>query len=195
MSTAALPATGPRPSATGAVRRLRNITGLILAAFVTAHFTNHALGVFSIEAQQALLDVLRPIWQSVPGTLILYSALLTHAALGLYALWRRRTLRMPPWELAQLALGLAIPLLLIPHVFGTRIAEAILGTEPSYRSVVSGIWNNPVALVRHPMLVVILWTHLVIGSRSCVTEARSRSTTRPVSPSCPCCGKGSAAPP
>ena len=163
MSTAALPAIRSRPDAAGAVRRLRNATGLVLAVFVTAHFVNHALGVFSIEAQQALLDVLRPIWQSPLGTLILYSALLTHAALGLYALWRRRTLRMPRWEFAQLALGLAIPLLLIPHVFGTRVAQAILGTEPSYHSVVSGIWNNPVALVRHPTLVVILWTHLAIG--------------------------------
>ena len=163
MSTAALPAIRSRPDTAGSVRRLRNITGVVLAVFVTAHFVNHALGVFSIKAQQALLDVLRPIWQSPLGTLILYSALLTHAALGLYALWRRRTLRMPRWELAQLALGLAIPLLLIPHVFGTRIAQSILGTEPSYHSVVSGIWNNPVALVRHPALVVILWTHLVIG--------------------------------
>src|SRR6187551_1361762 len=154
MSTA-LPAIRSRPDTAGAVRRLRNGTGLVLAAFVTAHFLNHALGVFSIEAQQALLDVLRPIWQSALGTLILYSALLTHAALGLYALWRRRTLRMPRWELAQLVLGL-----LIPHVFGTRVAQSILGTEPSYRSVVSGIWNNPIALVRHPALVVIVWTHL-----------------------------------
>ena len=163
MSTAALPAIRSRPDTAGAVRRLRSVTGLVLAVFVTAHFVNHALGVFSIEAQQALLDVLRPIWQSPLGTVILYSALLTHAALGLYALWRRRTLRAPRWELTQLALGLAIPLLLIPHVFGTRVAQAILGTEPSYHSVVSGIWNNPVALVRHPALVVILWTHLVIG--------------------------------
>jgi adenylate cyclase len=163
MSTAAPPAIRSRPDTAGAVRRLRNATGLVLAAFVTAHFINHALGVLSIEAQQALLDVLRPIWQSALGTLILYSALLTHAALGLYALWRRRTLRMPRWELAQLVLGLAIPLLLIPHVFGTRVAQSILGTEPSYRSVVTGIWNNPIALVRHPMLVVIVWTHLAIG--------------------------------
>ena len=163
MSTAALPAIRSSPGTAGAVRRLRNITGLVIAVFVTAHFTNHALGVFSIGAQQALLDVLRPIWQSPLGTLTLYSALLTHAALGLYALWRRRTLRMPRWELAQLVLGLAIPVLLIPHVFGTRIAQSILGIEPSYHSVVSGIWNNPVALIRHPALVVILWTHLAIG--------------------------------
>jgi adenylate cyclase len=163
MRTAALPAIAFRPGATGAVRRLRNISGLVIAGYVTVHFANHALGVFSIEAQQAALDVLLPVWQSLPGTVALYSALLTHAALGLYALWRRRSLRMPRWELAQLALGLAIPLLLIPHVFGTRIAHAVLGTTPSYDSVVRAIFGNPVALVRQPALVVIVWTHLVIG--------------------------------
>ena len=71
MSTASLSAMQARPSAAGAVRRLRNMTGLILAVFVTAHFLNHALGVFSIEVQQAVLDVLRPIWQSPLGTLTL----------------------------------------------------------------------------------------------------------------------------
>ena len=152
----------PRVSG-GAIRRLRNVTGLVLAVYVTSHFADHALGVISIDAQQALLDVLYPIWRSVPGTLALYGALLTHLALGLYALWRRRTLRMPAWEFAQLALGLLVPLLLIPHVFGTRVASEMLGTTPSYRSVVGSILGNPTSAVRQPILVLIVSTHLVIG--------------------------------
>src|SRR6185503_4208731 len=100
----ALPSIGTPRGSGGAIRRLRNVTGLVLAVYVTSHFADHALGVISIDAQQALLDVLFPIWRSVPGTLALYGALLTHLALGLYALWRRRTLRMPAWEFAQLAL-------------------------------------------------------------------------------------------
>jgi adenylate cyclase len=157
------PAAGVRPPAAGGVRTLRSLTGLVLAVYVGAHLVNHALGVISIDAQEALLDVLAPVWQSVPGTLVLYSALVTHAALGLYALWRRRTLRMPGWEFAQLALGLAIPLLLMPHVFATRVTRAVLDVQPTYHTVISGLWSNPAGMVRQPLLVLIVWTHLVIG--------------------------------
>ena len=81
-----------------------------------------------------LLEVLAPVWQSVPGTVVLYGSLIVHALLGLYALWVRKTLRMPTWELAQLVFGLAVPLLLIPHVFGTRVAQALLETNPTYHT-------------------------------------------------------------
>jgi adenylate cyclase len=139
------------------------VTGAILAVYIVTHLVNHALGVISIDVQERLLEVLAPIWQSVPGTLVLYGALITHALLGLYALWVRKTLRMPPWELAQLVFGLAVPLLLMPHVFGTRIAFELLGTNPTYHSVVASIWASPVAMVRQPLLVVVVWIHLAIG--------------------------------
>jgi adenylate cyclase len=147
----------------GAVRTLRLATGLVLVAYVAGHLVNHALGVISIDAQEALLAVLAPPWQSLPGTLLLYSALITHALLGLYALWRRRTLRMPAWELAQLALGVCLPLLLIPHVFGTRVASALLGTDATYHVVVAALWSSPTAMLRQPVLVLVVWTHLAIG--------------------------------
>jgi len=146
-----------------AVRLLRIGSGLILAAYVSAHLLNHALGVFSVDTQEALLDALKPIWQSAAGTIVLYTALVGHALLGLYALWRRRTLRMPAWELAQLVLGLAVPVLLIPHVFATRVSASIVGTHTTYHAVIAGIWSKPAAMVRQPLLVVIVWTHLVIG--------------------------------
>jgi len=139
------------------------VTGAILAVYIVTHLVNHALGVISIDVQERLLEVLAPIWQSVPGTLVLYGALITHALLGLYALWVRKTLRMPPWELAQLVFGLAVPLLLMPHVFGTRIAFELLGTNPTYHSVVASIWASPIAMVRQPLLVVVVWIHLAIG--------------------------------
>ena len=135
----------------------------MLAVYIGTHFVNHALGVISIDAQDALLEVLAPIWQSVPGTLLLYGSLIIHALLGLYALWLRKTLRMPTWELAQLVFGLAVPLLLIPHVFGTRVAESIVGTHPTYHTVITTLWASPVAMVRQPLLVVVVWIHLVIG--------------------------------
>ena len=137
-TSAPLPSLDAVQSPGGAIRALRLGSGLVLAVYVTAHLCNHALGVLSIDTQEALLDALRPIWQSAPGTIVLYTALILHPLLGLCALWRRQTLRMPAWELAQLTLGLAVPLLLIPHVFGTRITATNTGTETTYHAEVAG---------------------------------------------------------
>src|SRR5579862_479418 len=115
------PASRSRRSQSRTVRALRLASGLVIAVYAVAHLVNHALGVFSIDAQEALLDVLRPVWWSWPGTILLYGAFIVHGLLGLYALWRRQMLRMPAWELVQLVLGLSVPLLLIPHVFATRV--------------------------------------------------------------------------
>jgi adenylate cyclase len=145
------------------LRAARLGSGLVLAVYVTAHLCNHALGVFSVDTQEALLDVLRPVWQSMPGTIVLYTALIVHPLVALYALWRRQTLRMPAWELAQLTLGLAVPLLLMPHVFATRVSASIVGTDATYHAVVAGIFANPAAMFRQPLLVVLVWTHLCVG--------------------------------
>ena len=145
------------------LRYLRLATGLVLALFITVHFSNHALGIISVDAQEAMRQVVSPVWRSVPGTVVLYFALIVHPLLGLYALWRRETLRMPAWELTQLALGLAVPFMLIPHVFGTRVAAEIVGVETTYPNVVTRLWSSHETLVRQPLLVLIVWTHLLFG--------------------------------
>src|SRR5512133_2627516 len=72
-TSAPLPSLDAVQSPGGAIRALRLGSGLVLAVYVTAHLCNHALGVLSIDTQEALLDALRPIWQSAPGTIVLYT--------------------------------------------------------------------------------------------------------------------------
>lgn len=161
-TSAPAPSRGRRSSAR-AIAAWRLGSGLALALFLVVHLSNHALGTISIDFQEAMRKVVSPVWRSAPGTLLLYGALFTHPALGLYALWRRRTLRMSAWEAAQLVLGLCIPLLLIPHAFGTRGAAAMLGVDTTYQTVVTGIWSSATSLARQPLLVVVAWMHLLIG--------------------------------
>ena len=59
------------------------------------------------------------------ATVLLYGSLLVHFVLALLALYRRRTLEMPPREAAQVVLGLLIPLLVAEHVVGTRILHEL----------------------------------------------------------------------
>jgi hypothetical protein len=55
-------------------------------------------------------------WRHPVGTLALYGALATHVTLALWSVYRRRHIRMPAWEAAQLLLGLLIPPLLVTHL-------------------------------------------------------------------------------
>lgn len=117
------------------VRRLRLITGLVLFAYVAAHLANHALGLVSYEAMEDGRSWFLAAWRNPLGTAALYGALLIHFLLALWAVYERRRLRYPPGELAQLLLGIAIPLLLATHIIGTRGAHELFGTNDSYAYV------------------------------------------------------------
>src|SRR5215468_7403222 len=123
---------GDRSSPRPIERPLRLITGLILFAFATSHFIGHAFGVRSAETMQAASVVFLKPWQTVPGLVILDASFLIHGALGLRALYRRRHLRVPASEAWQLTLGLAIPLLLIPHAATIRIGASLYDLEFGY---------------------------------------------------------------
>ncbi len=144
-------------------RGLRLGSGLVIAAYVAGHFFNHALGIASMEAMEALRRVLAAWWRGPPGTLLLYGALAAHFALALASLHRRRTLRMPAWEAWQLALGLAIPPLLVSHVVGTRFAWTLLDREVSYPHVVAALWADPWLAAKQSLLLVVVWLHLCLG--------------------------------
>ena len=148
-------------------RRLRLGSGLILVAFVVPHLTNHALGIFSFEAMEALRDWLALIWRSTVGTVLLYGAMALHFALALYSLFRRTTLRMSAWEAAQLILGLAIIPLLAFHAIFNRMVWELTTTEVDYHLVIATIWYTDFETWRIILLVLVVWAHLAIGLHFC----------------------------
>ena len=107
--------------------RLRLWSGCVLFLYVTLHLSNHALGLISLDAMEAGRVWFLRLWRNPLGTAALYTALLVHPLLALWSIYRRRTLRMPPWETTQLVLGLLIPPLLAGHIVGTRLAHEWYG--------------------------------------------------------------------
>ena len=145
-------------------RRLRLLTGLILFAYVTTHFINHALGLVSLDAMEAGRHWFLGFWRSSVGTVLLYGSLLVHIGLAFRALYERRTLRMPLWEAAQLALGLCVPPLLMGHVFGTRITWELYGVEDAYSRLSLSLWALTPELGRKQVLTLaVVWSHAMIG--------------------------------
>lgn len=143
-------------------RDARLASGLILFVYVATHLFNHALGLISIATAERGLLAAVTVWQSLPGTLVLYGAAATHISLAFLALYERRTLRIPPLELLRIALGLGIPTLLIAHAVGTRLAFEIYGHPPDYAHVVWTLWHSG-RQGRQIALLVPGWLHGCLG--------------------------------
>src|SRR5438093_583209 len=151
------------------VRRVRLWSGLVLLAHVTTHLANHSLGLVSLDAMEAGRVYFLALWRNPVVSLLLYASLVTHVALAFWALYQRRTLRMPLWEAAQLALGLAIPPLLVTHIVGTRIAWQVYGVEDAYSRVALSLWALAPDLGSRQVLIVgLAWVHAMIGLHSIV---------------------------
>ena len=146
------------------VRRTRLVTGLILLTYLSTHLLNHALGLVSLEAMEWGRRWFLLFWRNPVGTAVLYSALLTHLSLAIWALYQRRHWRMPISEMLQLLFGLTIPLLLTIHIVGTRLSHEYFGVEDSYTLTVLTLWHaSPMDGLRQAILILIAWTHGCIG--------------------------------
>src|SRR5262249_61768674 len=102
----------------------------------------HAIGLVSLEAMHEAQAWRLVITRSPLVTIVLLLALLTHVGLALYKLALRGTLRMPWWEMLQIAIALAIPFLLLPHIMDTRVGSWAYHTQNSYLSELYGLWPD-----------------------------------------------------
>lgn len=146
------------------IGRLRLWSAYVLFAYVTTHLLNHALGLVSLRVLEAGRLWFAFLWQGLPGQIALYGALLIHFSLALYALVRRRTLRLSAWEWTQYILGgLIIPLAAV-HVVGTRVADDFYGVQSGYPWVLGSLaassWDS---IARQFSLPFVVWIHGCIG--------------------------------
>ncbi|SDC70448.1 adenylate cyclase [Cupriavidus sp. YR651] len=146
------------------VRSIRLTTGLVLFTYVGTHLLNHSLGNISLAWLERDLLVQKFIWQGWLGTAVLYSALVTHFFLGLWALYERRSLHWTPGEVAQLVLGLCIPPLLANHIANTRVAFAEFGLDKGYAQLLYSFWIASPFFGRVQLtLLVVAWLHGCYG--------------------------------
>ncbi len=163
------------------LQKARLISGLVLFVYVTMHLVNHMAGVASLAAMDAWRRFLAVPWTQSPGTEVLYLAIVVHIGTSLWALASRSTMRLRAWQWAQIALGLALPLLLLEHVMGTRAAHQVFGTEPSYPYVMAALWAiKPTSGVMQAAAVLAAWGHGCIGLHYWLRLKRWYAPARPV---------------
>ena len=152
----------PQSGAWLSVRGLRWCSGWVLWIYVLLHLLNHATGLVSLRAAEAVREGLHAVWHSLPGTGVLYGALLVHASLALLAVAQRRTWRMPVAEAVRLGCGLALPLLLAAHFAATRWVSSVWEVPTHYERVVALLWN-PWGVALQLSLLTVAWVHGCMG--------------------------------
>lgn len=150
-----------------AARMLQLGSGIVLWLYVSIHLVNHALGIWSIDIAERGLTLAIALWRSAPGTVLLYGAAGLHFALAIRTIYSRRHWALPRAEWFRLWAGLSLPLLLIRHVVGTRVATTLFGFEPTYERVIvslltSGTQGLQIALLAPGWVhgCLGLWFHL-----------------------------------
>ena len=147
------------------LRQVRLVSGSILFAYLVSHFLNHGLGNISLEAMADGVRWHTAFWQFLPVAIVFYTACIVHTGLGLWALYERRQFRWKTLELLQLALGLSIPVMVITHVLGVRLAYTLSGRELLYPQVLFSYFVAFPAWRIWSLVAAILasWIHGCIG--------------------------------
>ena len=161
----------------GTAQQLRIASGLILFAFAATHFCNHALGLFSLDAMHEVQTWRMAVTRSVPGTFVLLMALVTHMGLALWKLANRATLKLPRWEVLQIALGLIIPFFLFPHIVNTRVARIAFDVNDIYIYELARLW--PDSGIYQSVFLLIVWIHGCIGIHFCLRMNPLYRASRP----------------
>ena len=144
-------------------RKLRLWSGLLIAAFVVLHLSNHALGLISIDTMERAREWMQAFWGTPVMLGLLCGSFAVHFWLALVSLYRRTTLRMPAWEATQLVLGLLVVPLIATHATGTRGSRELMGIEVDYPLVLGAIWTDDFDVVEQIALVLVVWLHVAVG--------------------------------
>jgi adenylate cyclase len=144
------------------LRRLQLGSGVVLLTYISLHLINHALGIWSLDLAERGLALAMRIWRSLPGTILLYGAAGLHFSLALRTIYRRQHWALSATEWVRLWAGLSLPLLLIRHAVGTRVAASFYGFDANYGRVVialimSGTQGLQIALLAPG------WVHGCLG--------------------------------
>lgn len=142
--------------------RARIGSGLVLFVYALFHFLNIGMGLLSPDWMDAMQTGRQWITRSLPGTVLLYGALLIHAGLALTRLAGRNTLRMPVWEAVQIALGLLIPLFLAVHIVFTRAAHELYDVNDRMGYLIGLIFGTTSGW-NQTLLLLVVWGHGCMG--------------------------------
>ena len=145
-------------------KKVRLISGLILFSFLTCHLLNLSFGLNSLAALDESRRWFLIFWATDIGIALLLGSMAVHLMFGLFALYKRNTLKMNKTDTVQLVLGLLIFPLLFGHLLGAVIGPMMTGSYQSYFSILTLFWVlDPLLGLKQIIVTVVTWIHGCMG--------------------------------
>ncbi len=132
-------------------------------SYVFLHLGNHILGLISIEAMEIMRSFMTRIIRNPIGTSILAISILIHFSIAMKALYHQSFMHLARWQQLQLASGIVMILLLIPHVVPVRGYYHGFEVDTTYPLILQKIWLDVGELVRQFALLIVTWLHVCLG--------------------------------
>ncbi|MFO1525851.1 MAG: adenylate/guanylate cyclase domain-containing protein [Turneriella sp.] len=142
--------------------RIRFFASLVVLTYTATHFLNHALGLISLDALEGGRKIFLAFWRNSVLQFLFPLALFLHAQSAIWRLMFRQSWRFSRREKIKILTGLAIPLLLLMHLAGTRMQWWVYGHNDTYAYFLyqnlsdGGIWFVLV-------MSILVWVHGFYG--------------------------------
>ena len=132
-------------------------------SFVFIHLSNHILGLVGIEAMESMRQITTIVLHSTIGSSVLVLSIFVHFCIAMSALYHKPFLNLPRWQQLQLASGIAMILLLIPHAVPVRGMYLGYNVDTNYPLVLQHLWGDPQETIRQIALLIVGWLHICLG--------------------------------
>ena len=146
---------------------IRLVTGLIMMAYCLGHMLNHAVGIISIEAMDAVREQFIGFWRAPGVYWVTPISIVLHLVAAVALLMSKRTLKvMDRMAKFQIALGMLLPLLLCVHIGYSRGTFDQTGRDLYYSNFFYEMYKQGglAGLVIYvTLLTSLVWGHGCLG--------------------------------
>lgn len=159
-------------------RKIALISGLVLFFFAAIELCIYAVGLVSLQTMGDLAAWQFAFTHSWLGTALLCCACVSHIVATLWFTARRATLRMSRDDAALIASGLLVPLLLLPYVVDTRLANILFGVNDNILYRLAKLWPEHELL--YVSLIVLVWGHGCVGLHGWLSQRAGYRRIAPI---------------
>ena len=167
-------------------RRVHGYTAMLIVVFAVAHVFNHSLALISMDANGAVMRVLRLVYRERLIEIALVSAVVAQALTGLTMVWKSRFRRATSFRNLQIVSGLFMAAFFLSHLRGTfsarlRLVDTTFGWATN---APAGLLAKPgsVGLLPYYVLAVaMLFVHLGCQARWNLARILPETAARKIS--------------
>lgn len=135
---------------------------MVVLFYTATHFMNHALGLISLEAMEEGRRVFLSFWRHTVFQFLFPLALFLHAQSAIWRLMFRQSWQFSRKEKIKIFSGLAIPLILLMHMAGTRMQWWVYGHNDTYAYYLhQNMQDGGIYFVI--FMAVLVWVHGYYG--------------------------------